>query len=143
VGAGNLSSRKIYPLIGTAGAQLVGVCDIDKAKAEKNASLWGGKVYTDMENMLDIEKPDAVIICISAQMHAKLAAIAMRKGIPVYTEKPPAESASSALELAKISKETGILCSTAEFAKLIGVKVVIFKAKTKNYIYQEPKNSLR
>ncbi|HRR06330.1 MAG TPA: Gfo/Idh/MocA family oxidoreductase, partial [Victivallales bacterium] len=92
VGAGNLSSRKIYPLIGTAGAQLVGVCDIDKTKAEKNASLWGGKCYTDMEYMLDTEKPDAVIICISAQMHAKLAALAMRKGVPVYTEKPPAES---------------------------------------------------
>jgi len=43
VGAGNLSSRRIYPYLGAAGATLVGVCDLDLAKAERNAALFGGK----------------------------------------------------------------------------------------------------
>ncbi len=113
VGAGNLSTKRIYPLIGAAGAQLVGVCDLDAEKAKKNAALWGGKVYNDMEKMLDAEKPDGVIICISADMHAKLAPLAMKKGIPVYTEKPPAETAAAALEVAKVAKQTGVLCTNA------------------------------
>ena len=58
VGAGNLSTKRIYPLIGQAGAHLVGVCDLDAAKAKKNATLWGGNVYADMEKMLDTEKPE-------------------------------------------------------------------------------------
>jgi len=37
----------------------------------------------------------------------------MRKGIPVYTEKPPATSAAAALEVARASCQTGVLCTTA------------------------------
>jgi len=37
----------------------------------------------------------------------------MRLGYPVYTEKPPAESATEALAVARVAKETGLLCTTA------------------------------
>ena len=113
VGAGNLSSRRIYPYLGAAGARLVGVCDLDRAKAERNAALFGGTVYTDMEAMLDREKPDGVILCVGPEGHAKLAPVALRRGIPVYTEKPPAPTAADALAVARVSKEAGILCTTA------------------------------
>ncbi len=113
VGAGNLSSRRIYPYIGLAGAELVGVCDLDREKAERNARRFGGAVYQEMETMLDAEKPDGVIICIDMDRHATLAQAAMRRGIPVYTEKPPAPSAAAALAVARVSEETGVLCTTA------------------------------
>jgi predicted dehydrogenase len=112
VGAGNHSTGSIYPYVGQAGGLLVGVCDLDIAKAEKNARLWGGKAYSDMEEMLDAEKPDGVMICIGPGQHAELAPIVMRRGIPVYTEKPPAPSAAAALGVARVSKETGVPCST-------------------------------
>ena len=113
VGAGNLSTKRIYPNIGAAGARLAGVCDLDAGKAERNARRWGGTVYTDMDEMIDSEKPDGVIICIGPEAHAELAPVVMRKGIPVYTEKPPAASAAAALDVARVSKETGVLCTTA------------------------------
>jgi len=113
VGAGRLSTRRIYPYIGAAGARLVGVCDLDRHKAERNARLWGGRVYTDMAAMLDAERPDGVIVCVGPVGHARLAPIAMERGIPVYTEKPPAPDAASALHVARISKKTGVLCTTA------------------------------
>ncbi|MGC9349494.1 MAG: Gfo/Idh/MocA family protein, partial [Anaerolineae bacterium] len=113
VGAGSLSTRRIYPYIGAAGGQLVGVCDLDRSKAVQNARRFGGKVYTDMQEMLDVESPDGAIICIGPEQHAALAPIVMRKGIPVYTEKPPAPTASEALAVARVSKETGVLCTTA------------------------------
>ena len=113
VGAGNLSTRRIYPYIGAAGAQLAGVCDLDREKAERNARRFGGAVYVDMEEMIDREKPDGVLICIGPEQHADLAPIVMRRGIPVYTEKPPATSAASALAVAHVSRETGVLCTTA------------------------------
>ena len=113
IGAGVLSSRRIYPYIGAAGGQLAGVCDIDTEKAERNARRFGGKVYNDYNVMIENEKPDGVIICINAEKHALMAMEIMKKNIPVYTEKPPAVSAAAALETARISKETGVLCSTA------------------------------
>ena len=113
VGAGGLSSRRIYPYVGAAGARLVGVCDIERAKAVRNAELWGGTPYDDMETMLDAEQPDAAIICIGPEAHARLTPVVMRRGIPVYTEKPPATSAAEALAVAKVSRETGVLCTTA------------------------------
>jgi len=113
VGAGNHSTANIYPYIGKAGGLLVGVCDRDIEKARRNARLWGGNAYAEMEQMLDTEKPDGVLICIGPEQHAELAPVVMRRGIPVYTEKPPAISAASALEVARVSKETGVPCSTA------------------------------
>ena len=96
-----------------AGGQLVGVCDRIAEKANRNARLWGGKAYDDMDKMLDAEKPDAVIICIGPAAHAELAPAVLRRGIPVYTEKPPAATAADALAVARAAKETGVLCTTA------------------------------
>jgi predicted dehydrogenase len=113
VGAGRLASRRIYPYVGAAGAQLVGVCDLDREKAERNAGRFGGTAYEDLDRMLAAEKPDGVIICIGPREHAELAPRVMRRGIPVYTEKPPALDAAAALAVARVSRETGVLCMTA------------------------------
>jgi predicted dehydrogenase len=113
VGAGNLSTRRIYPYIGAAGAQLVGVCDLDVDKARRNARRFGGTAYRDMAEMLEAEKPDGVILCIGPEAHAELAPVVMRRGIAVYTEKPPALTAADALAVARVSAETGVLCTTA------------------------------
>ncbi|HEY3396889.1 MAG TPA: Gfo/Idh/MocA family oxidoreductase [Armatimonadota bacterium] len=113
VGAGGLSSRRIYPYVGAAGAQLVGVCDLDAEKAAQNARRFGGTAYQDLATMLDAEQPDGVIICIDMNAHAALAPVVLRRGIPVYTEKPPAPTAAAALEMARVAQETGVLCMTA------------------------------
>lgn len=113
IGAGGLSSKRIYPYIGAAGAQLVGVCDLDREKAERNVRRFGGNVYTDLHVMLDAEKPDGVILCIGPEAHAELAPVVLRKGYPVYTEKPPAPTAQAAFAVAQIAHETGRLCTTA------------------------------
>jgi len=137
VGAGRLSSKRIYPYIGAAGARLVGVCDLDRGKAERNAALFGGSPYTDMEAMLDAERPDGVIICTGPEGHARLAPIAMRRGIPVYTEKPPAPSAADALAVARVSKETGVLCTTA-FKK----RYALAYSRAKEFISEFPPEAL-
>src|SRR6266542_3643694 len=113
VGAGGLSTSRIYPNVGAAGAELVGVCDLDREKAERNARRFGGTPYIDLEQMLAAEKPDGVILCIGPRQHAELAPVVMRLGFPVYTEKPPAPSAAHALAVARVSRETGMLCTTA------------------------------
>lgn len=113
VGAGSLATMRIYPYIGAAGGQLVGVCDLDNSKAQRNAARFGGAVYGDMETMLREQKPDGAMICVGPAHHARLAIQALRLGFAVYTEKPPAPSAKDALEVARVAQETGLLCTTA------------------------------
>lgn len=113
VGAGALSGRRIYPLLGPAGARCVGVCDLDRTKASERALVYGGSVHTDVAAMLDAEKPDAVIVCVGPEQHAELAKLILRKGYPVYTEKPSAPSAAAAWEVAQVARDTGLLCTTA------------------------------
>ena len=113
VGAGSLSTQRIYPYIGAAGAQIVGVCDLDPEKAGRNARRFGGKAYRDFEGMLTEQRPDGVVICIGPEAHATLAKLALNLGYPVYTEKPPAICAADALEVARVARKTGLLCTTA------------------------------
>jgi len=113
IGAGSLATKRIYPYIGAAGGDLVGVCDLDAEKRERNARRFGGLPCADFHKMLDDLKPDCVIICVGPAEHAKLAPEVLRLGYPVYTEKPPATSAADALAVARVAKQTGLLCTTA------------------------------
>jgi UDP-N-acetylglucosamine 3-dehydrogenase len=113
VGAGRLSTNRIFPYLGAAGAQLVGVCDLDQEKAIRSTRRFGGAAYSNYKEMLAEQKPDGVIVCVGPKLHAMLAIEIMRSGYPVYTEKPPAESAGEALIVARVAKETGLLCTTA------------------------------
>ena len=113
IGAGKLSSNRIYPYIGAAGAEVAGICDLDQEKAARNARRFGGTAYGDFKKMISEQKPDGVIVCVGPKAHSILAIEIMRMGYPVYTEKPPAETAKAALAVARVAKETGQLCTTA------------------------------
>lgn len=115
VGAGGLSSRKIYPSLSyIQEVKLEAVCDLDENKARRNAEKFGASlVFTSMEKMLDEAELDAVIICIGPEQHAELAPIVLKAGLPVYTEKPPSVDAAGALAVARVAQETGNLCMTA------------------------------
>lgn len=106
VGAGSLSGRQIYPRIARAGAKLVAVCDLEKEKAEERADQYGGKVYTDLDQMLATEELDGVIICVGPSFHPIGAAKVMQAGLPVYTEKPAAETIDDLKTLIKVQEET-------------------------------------
>ena len=113
VGAGDFASRRIYPYLGPAGANLAGICTRSLESSRLNAKRYGGSQYTDLDTMLDKEKPDCVVVCVGPKEHPELAIRAMKKGYPVYTEKPQALSSSDSFQMAKVSKATGQLCSIA------------------------------
>lgn len=113
IGAGNLATRRIYPYIGAAGGQLVGVCDLNAERAATNARRFGGTPYTDLDAMLSATESDGVIICVGPGAHAELAQKVLRRGFPVYTEKPPALTAVDALQVARAASAAGLLCMTA------------------------------
>lgn len=106
IGAGAFATRCLYPNLHLVPQiDLVAICDLDREKAERNARNFGARsVYCDIEEMLDKEKPDGVFCVGPAPMQSKLAPQVLRRGIPVYVEKPSAVTSGEAKELAELAE---------------------------------------
>lgn len=111
IGAGGHAGRNIYPCFYFLNdAEVVANADLDEGRARHAAARCGIPAsYTDYREMLDKEKPDGVMVCISKNMHATLAMEIMERGIPVYTEKPNAPDFARCREVLEVARRTGVL----------------------------------
>lgn len=97
IGVGHLGSlhAKMYSQIETA--ELVGVYDVDPAKAKSVAAEHQTKAYADIESLLsDVQ---AVSIATVTKAHFEVALRALEKGIHTFIEKPITESIDQARKL--------------------------------------------
>lgn len=104
VGCGAIS-RLHAAAIKDAGAQLAAVCDIIPERAEALAD--GAAVYTDLDKMLDAEKPDFLHVCTPHYLHLEMAEKALERGISVVLEKPPAMTKAQFERLLSLKKQYG------------------------------------
>jgi predicted dehydrogenase len=73
--------------------ELVGLVDTDPKRLAKQAALYpAAKPYTDLAEMMRVEKPELVAIATPVGSHAALARIALDGGAHVLVEKPLALS---------------------------------------------------
>lgn len=113
IGAGQLSSRRIYPCVPHLPVELVAVCDLDRARADRMARAYGAEtVFTDHRQLLAEAHLDAVVICVGPESHHLLAVDALEAGVAVYTEKPPAVHAADAQAMLVASRRSGKICMT-------------------------------
>ena len=66
---------------------LVAVCDLDEAKAEKACKIYGLEKYTDFISLFKKEEFDAVIVVGPPELHLKVSELALTKKIHVFCEK--------------------------------------------------------
>jgi len=88
IGAGGIAGYHLANLAKVPGAEVVGICDTNKAQAEKVAAEQRAKAYTDYRAMLDEQKPGACYICIPPFAHEGQELECIRRGIPFFVEKP-------------------------------------------------------
>ncbi len=109
IGCGRHATKILYPCLHLARMRLVAVCDLDEARAHRNARWFGAeRVYTDHRSMLAAESLDAVLICTGPQTHAALTGDAIAHGLPVFVEKPPAMTLAEAEQLQASSQAAGV-----------------------------------
>jgi len=90
IGCGEHAAENIYPALRYCPAELLAVCARHQESARRAARWFGAaNFYCDYKEMLDKEKPDAVIIVVNAGLHPEMAAEALKRGINVFMEKPP------------------------------------------------------
>ena len=90
VGAGAIAQVAHLPVLRKLkGVEIVAICDNDGAKARALAQRMGiGGAYTDIEELLEFGKVDAVVICTPNHLHEAHALSALAAGAHVVVERP-------------------------------------------------------
>ncbi|HUQ19224.1 MAG TPA: Gfo/Idh/MocA family oxidoreductase [Gemmatimonadaceae bacterium] len=90
VGAGAIAQLAHLPLLAKIkGARLVAICDNDGVKAGALAQRLGvPDIYTDMEELLEEDRVDAVVIATPNHMHEPHVLRALRSRVHVLCERP-------------------------------------------------------
>jgi predicted dehydrogenase len=91
-GAGIISQQHLKAAIDVEAIELVAIADISKEKAEKAASDYGINAYTDYVEMMEVEKPDGIIIALPHFLHKEASIEAANRGIHILLEKPMANT---------------------------------------------------
>ncbi len=113
IGVGHLGRHHARILAAMPDVMLIGVADIDRARAEEVAASVGTRVLTDPNALLPTERAagasgdvagggdaaigvDAVIVAVPTDAHAAVAVPLLRRGIAALVEKPLARSLEEA-----------------------------------------------
>ena len=109
IGCGGIASSTHAPnYLKVPGVTLVACADVDLSRAKAFAKRFNiPSYYQDYREMLDKESLDAVSVCTPNRFHKDPAVAAMKAGAHVLVEKPMAATLSDAVEMWRVSKETG------------------------------------
>ena len=116
VGAGRRAAGSWLPAINTLDDQLnlLAVCNTGAPRGEEQAKKYGVNWYTDIEKMLDKEKPDFVAIIINPPQTHIVAEAVLERGISMITETPVTSTLEDADMLIKLAEDKGAKIEVAE-----------------------------
>ncbi|HMF78531.1 MAG TPA: Gfo/Idh/MocA family oxidoreductase, partial [Bryobacteraceae bacterium] len=111
IGAGGMANNHFKALVQMRegdNLEIVNVCDIYDIRAQKAASLTGGKAVKDYRKLLDNKDVDYVLIATPEHWHFQMAMDALDAGKHVYVEKPMTHSVEQAKTLVRKVQSTGL-----------------------------------
>ena len=111
IGLGVISRFYLAALRDSATLRLSAVCDRDPTVL----AAWTGPVpgYTDHLRLLDEARPDAVVVTVPNDAHARVCADALERGVPVCVEKPLALDRAEGASLTRLAARGGVPLFTA------------------------------
>ncbi|CAG0962524.1 myo-inositol 2-dehydrogenase / D-chiro-inositol 1-dehydrogenase [Geobacteraceae bacterium] len=105
-------------------ADLVGVVDTSRLRAEEVAAKVGTTAYTDYRELLD--KVDAVSIVVPTQYHFEVARAFLERGVHVLLEKPITTTVAEADKLIRLAEEKGAVFQVGHLERfnpvIVGLK---------------------
>ncbi len=109
VGAG-IRGLELMQAALNAGAKIVAVCDLYDGHFRRAQEIQPNTPTTrDYREIVGRNDIDGVIVATSDHWHAPVAIAAMKSGKDVYCEKPMSHTIPEALEMVRVSRETGRL----------------------------------
>jgi predicted dehydrogenase len=112
IGLGSIGNRHGECYTKNPLAELVAVCDIDRARADAAAKRWNAKPYYDVEEMLRSEQIDAISVATSGVEnggdHYVPSMQVLAAGKHLLVEKPISNNLSHAKEMVAEAKRRGV-----------------------------------
>ncbi|HEU0029662.1 MAG TPA: NAD-dependent epimerase/dehydratase family protein [Kofleriaceae bacterium] len=110
VGAGNISEFHVAAIKNLPDVELVGVYDLDKARAIAAAERWGTRAFDSID---DLVAAGANVIhgLTPPAAHAAVARAALERGCHVLIEKPVAEDETEARDIGELARTKGLTVS--------------------------------
>jgi predicted dehydrogenase len=114
VGTGGIAGSHAENLSRLDGrARIVGACDIDPERVDAFRTKWDVPVgASSIDELLDSVELDIVHLCSPPGLHRQQAVVALRRGIHVLSEKPPALSLAELDEIADAERVGGAQFAT-------------------------------
>ena len=116
-GVGGQGVRHLIRLSQIEDVEIAALYDVDTARAEEVAKRFGGKAYTNFDEMLEEAGLDALYVCVPPFARGIYEVPAARRGIHLFVEKPIALSMETAREVDKAIKEAGVISSVGQQAR--------------------------
>lgn len=110
LGAGWIAADHVAALAKHDDVELVAVCDLDRARAERLAPT-GASLYERWQELLERERPDAVWVCLPPLAHRAPTVAALERGIHVYLEKPIARTLDDAAAIVDAAARSDAVCA--------------------------------
>ena len=88
LGSGGVASRHLRVLSGLDDVEVVAHLSTAPARAADQAARWGGRAYSELGELLDRERPDAVWVCVAPDRHGDLEEALIEGCFPFFVEKP-------------------------------------------------------
>jgi predicted dehydrogenase len=115
IGCGGHANHSLYPVIHRINEMdLVAVVDSVEEKRLRVQRLFGAlRSYAEIDEMLDKEKPEGVCVIGPPQMHYEVGMQVLKRGIPIFVEKPSSIDFDHAYKLAESARKAGTFGMTA------------------------------
>jgi myo-inositol 2-dehydrogenase / D-chiro-inositol 1-dehydrogenase len=111
VGTGWFTNKHANILGEMDGIDVTAFCGTSLEKAETEARKWSNaKGYTNVEEMLDRQKLDAVYICVPPMAHGAIEQALLERRIPFFVEKPLGIN-DEPVEVARKIEKQGLITS--------------------------------
>ncbi len=88
IGVGKMGISHLAILGAHTDVQLVGVADSSKLMLDPIKRFSGLACFTDYMQMINVAKPDAVVVAVPTKFHAAITKSLISRGIHVFVEKP-------------------------------------------------------
>lgn len=94
--------------------RLVAVCDVMPERAKEAAQRYSVPDYSDVETMLQQERPDVVLIAVPPEVHHPVAILAAKYGAHILCETPISITLPYSDQMIAAAKEHGVALEIAE-----------------------------
>jgi len=108
VGSGYVAERHSSILVQIPQARIAAYCDTIRDRAERLASRYGGKAFTDFVKMMDAVQLDAVFLCTPPSIRLEVIEAAATRGVHVFVEKPIALTLEEGKAIVATANSRGI-----------------------------------